>query len=402
MKKITIIMLALIMLMPLAIANPVPNVELATQNPLPARQGSTVDVTINIQNIGSADIRNMEVEIVDSNFIKLLSEQQRKTNVPILGSFKDFSRTYTFLIEENTPDGTNFIDVKLISQNNRVITNKRVPIQVGTTTPTLTVTSVNLEPQNAAPGQEFKLTIGVRNDASAVARDVSVALDLEPLIAGNAIIRDLPFTTINMANTKKTARINQGQISYFEFNLLTFPEATSRVYKLPININFEDEQGNQMQQNVQTAITINGEPNLIIDIDQTNINKNQRTGDITFIVINTGLTDLKTTTIKVEESENFNLLTPGRLQYLGNIDSDDFDTVRYRFQIPEGDNVQIPLTLNYKDALNNDFEETFQVTLNLHEGSQNGSGSLIAIILILAVTGFIYYRYKKKQNQQEE
>ena len=403
MKKLTIITMALMLiLLPLAVANPVPNVDVGMQNPLPTRQGSTVEVTLNLQNLGTTDIRDMDVRIVDSNFIKLLSEQQRTTNIPVLGTLKDYSRTYTFLVENNAPDGTNFIDVEIEIGNDRVLTRKRIPIMVGTTTPTLTVTSVNLEPQNAIPGQEFKLTIGIRNDESSTARDVNVNLALEPVIVANAILSDLPFTTINMANTKKVNRINPGQTSYFEFNLLAFPEATSKVYKLPININYVDELGNPREQNVQTAVSINGQPNIIIDVDQTNINKNQRTGDITFIVINTGLTDLKMTTISVGESEDFNLLSAGKLQYLGNIDSDDFDTVRYRFSIPEKDEVQIPLKITYKDALNNDFEQEIMVNVNLHEGQSSGSGSLIVIFIILAVAGIGYYRYRKNKKQKLE
>lgn len=405
MKTKILLILAMIfalMTIPLIQANPVPVIAVAKQQPLPVAQGETVDVVVNVQNIGGTQIRDLELTVKDSNLFRLVSENKRVTNIGVLGTFNDYQITYTFLVDQNAPDGLNHADLVYTVGNARGETTVRLPIRVGTLDPSVSITAITSTPTPVIPGQDFEFKVALRNHASTQISDVEVSLDLDPVIAGNAILKDLPFIPLASSNKLTTQRIRPGQTSEFSFMLTAFPNARADLYKVPIQITYTDSTGTQRQLNTLSGIAVNGEPNLIVEVDQTAITKNQRFGDITFIVINTGLTDLKMTTIEILEGENFDIQSPNRLQYLGNIDSDDFDTVRYRIRTHEVDSVEIPVRINYKDSLNNDFSKETTISFEIPHASSQGNGFGTLLILLLVVAGAGYWYYKKRKNKSKE
>jgi LPXTG-motif cell wall-anchored protein len=397
MKK-AILMLALILAMPMIMAQPLLLIDISNQEPRPAVQGQTADIYVTFTNTGQTDIRDLEVEFKDSNFLRLTSETDRIRNIPVLGTFRDYTIKYTVQVDANAPDGQVFANLVYTIGNLPGEATRNLPIQVRSQEPVVAVNYVRTNPEVVVPGQEFDLTVSLRNMATAPVRDVVLELDVSTKIVGSAIVQDLPFIPLT-SNQRSLNRINSGQTSEFTFKMLASPDATPKAYKIPLTLRYFDDSGNQRTLDLTTGLLVNGKADLVVAVDQTNINKNQRTGDITFLVINRGLTDMKMTTIEILSGEGFDIQSPSNLQYLGTLDSDDFDTIRYRLTINE-DDVTIPLKFVYKDALNQEFEETINVQFNAKEQqSSSNTGLIVIIILILLGVGYFVYRRKRKQRQ---
>ncbi|MFT4261056.1 MAG: COG1361 S-layer family protein [Candidatus Woesearchaeota archaeon] len=398
MKKILMMILA-ISLLPIALAQPLVLIDLAQQEPRPAVQGQTTDIYVTFTNTGQSDVRDLEVEFIDSNFVRLTSEQRRTTTIPVIGTFRDFTIKYTVQIDQNAPDGQVFANLIYRLGNVPGEATRNLPIQVRSAEPVVSISSVRTDPEIIVPGQEFDLTIAVRNLASAPVRDVIVDLDIAPNIVGGTIIQNLPFVPLT-TNQMSINRINPSQTSEFTYKMVAMPSATADIYKLPLSVRYFDDSGNQRTSNLITGLRVNADAELLVVVDQSTLTTNQRTGDVTFLILNRGFTDIKMTTISLEDSDSFTLQSPSNTQYLGNIDSDDFDTVRYRITANE-DKLSIPVKINYVDALNNEFSYTTNVELNLREGHR--SGSAFNVILLLIIVGAIaYYVYRKKKKKKAD
>ncbi|MCH8014624.1 MAG: hypothetical protein IH823_07605, partial [Candidatus Dadabacteria bacterium] len=96
--------------------------------------------------------------------------------------------------------------------------------------------------------------------------------------------------------------------------------------------------------------------------------------------------------------------------YLGNIDSDDFETADFDLFVKKTNERQItlPLILEYKDANNNDFKDSINLNLNLYSTSEAKKFGLkkrnkfvgILIITIIVGVGLFYHRkYLKKKKK---
>jgi hypothetical protein len=93
-----------------------------------------------------------------------------------------------------------------------------------------------------------------------------------------------------------------------------------------------------------------------------------------------------------------NVISASNTEYLGTVDSDDFKSARFRIVVDDDvDEVVFPLTLLFRDALNNEFSEDFEIVhvLREPESNGNGSGTLIVILVVLGMIGYWYHRKKE-------
>ena len=179
------------------------------------------------------------------------------------------------------------------------------------------------------------------------------------------------------------------------------------MYKVPISLHYLDELGKGYSINATIGLTIGAVPDLSITLDDSEIFESGKAGEIVIKVVNKGLTDVKFMNIQLAESDDYRILSTDEF-YLGNIDSDDFETAEYNLFIEKSriKQVKLPLVLEYKDANNNEFKDRIELKLSLYSASEAKKFGLttsnrfvgIFIIIIVVVAGLFYYRkYKKKK-----
>ena len=112
--------------------------------------------------------------------------------------------------------------------------------------------------------------------------------------------------------------------------------------------------------------------------------------------------------VKLDKSDKYRVISPSEV-YIGNIDSDDYETADFKLYIERTSDKKIvlPLAVEYKDANNKNYKSIVNLELPLYSSSEakklglaegNGKSGWI-ILIVLAVAGFFGYRYWKKRRK---
>ncbi len=397
MKKILVIMLMLILTTVLTAATgPILNVDKAQQQPILAQPGQTVEVWVSIQNTASDSAKDLVIEAEDSYPFTLINERNRETTISVLGGYQERVIRYELLVDSDAPEGINNFVVKYQTGYRSTVT-KNIPVEVRTSEAIATIGNVVLEPPEVTPGDEAKLTVSVRNIGGSNLRDFTIGLNLDKEVGPqDMIINDPPFYPAGSGTEKSINRIRPGQTTEFTFDLEAYPNAETNIYKIPVYMSYFDDSGNKYEKEDLIALKVNSDYGLDVRVDSSDLTKQNPSGDVTFIVVNHGLSDLKLMNIELNENDDFSIRSSSNRAYLGSLDSDDFDTIRFRINAL-AEEVEFPVTLTFRDSMNNEFTEEFVVTHRLPEGQAGGNATLIIVVLIIAGAGFWYYRKKKKQ-----
>ena len=385
--------------------SPVIRMSIANYDPLPVQPGEFVDVWVSVQNIGSGDARNMVIEYLPSPYFELVNPDEEVREIPVIGANNDYVLKYRFKVADDIVEGDNQLRFQhYLRSAPGVVSTVNLRLDVKSTDVPISISSVRLSPDPVEPGQRSELTIAVTNPALASnLRDVSVSLQLVNQ-QGNAMI-DLPFAPVDSTNTKSINRILPGQTTEFRFSLLTYPDADSKIYKVPVLISYFDDVGRRYDDVSFISVNVNSEPDLFIVIESTTLNSRSKQGDVVFDIVNQGVSNVKLLTVSLNDSDSFNILSTSNLNYLGNIESDDFKSARYRVSVNDNvSEVTFPVTLTFRDALNNEYTQSYEVshTLRNPEGNGGGSGTLIVVLLIVGIIAFIFYRRRAKKRRMQK
>lgn len=129
-----------------------------------------------------------------------------------------------------------------------------------------------------------------------------------------------------------------------------------------------------------------------------------KNNELSIKVINKGLGDVKFLEVESVNSINFDFISSKKV-YIGDLDSDDFDTVSFKIFLKEdiSDKINFPIKIKYSDSLNKEYSENLNLLINVYtkekarklgliEKNYYIETVLLAITLILA---FIFYRIWK-------
>jgi len=129
---------------------------------------------------------------------------------------------------------------------------------------------------------------------------------------------------------------------------------------------------------------------------------------MTVKIVNKGLPDMKFVNVRLFNSSKYRIISPSEV-YIGNIDSDDYETADFKLYIEKNSDkkVILPLAVEYKDANNKNYKNIVNLELPLYSSSEakklglsEGNGNFKWVLLvILAAAGFFGYRYWKKKKK---
>ncbi|MBU0957201.1 MAG: hypothetical protein KKF56_00135 [Nanoarchaeota archaeon] len=259
----------------------------------------------------------------------------------------------------------------------------------------LNVKSVTMDPPFIPQGGSANLTLLLENNANFIIKDVRIDIDLPSQIAFN-----------NDISQKKIVKMESGEMRIVYYNVIALPSAIEGIYESELTINYLNNMGTERQDNSTFSIMIKSTPNIVVKIDKSEVYKGSNVGEVTIKFINNGLANIKLLTVKLLESEDFEIIE-SNVNYIGDLDSDDFETVGFRIKEISGNSqINLPLEIQYKDALNNNYLETINVPLKLEKASDlglgNGNSTIIWIIIfIIIIAAWIFYkRYKNKHHKK--
>lgn len=382
-------------------------ISISIQDPDPVEPGREVEASFKIENNGTA-ANNVVFEILPEYPFSLVPGEIAEKNVGTIGTSQNGRQSvivrYKIKVAQDAIDGNHEIKVRYKSEEFDswiMIENLRVKVQ--SRDAIIGVEKFAAEPPVVAPGSKAKLTIMLRNYATSLLKDIKVVLDL-----GKSGDEGTPFSPIGSTNEKVLAYIKPESSEPVEFELIADPGALSSSYKIPISIKYSDSLGrNYSKSNIITVI-VGDEPDISVGVDSSTIYASGSAGEMTVKIVNKGLPDMKFVNVKLDKSNKYRIISPSEV-YIGNIDSDDYETADFKLYVEKTSErkLSLPLTVEYKDANNKDYKSIVNLELPLYSSSEarklglvQGNGKSVWIILIvLAIAGFFGYRMWKKRRK---
>lgn len=275
----------------------------------------------------------------------------------------------------------------------------------------LVIDSVKMYPKEIAPGETATITIGLENDGDNDITNVAVVLDLTGVIESNvpgvpSTVFDVPFAPYESSSEHSFDEIEEDETDYAEFEIIALNDAKSGVYKIPLKISYIEE-GELKTRNSLIGITVNSEPVIGVNVEDVLLLKPQE-NSLDIKVINKGLSDVRFLEVEVGTSTYFDVLSNKQV-YIGDIDSDDFDSADFKiyFKSNAPTTFTIPISITYKDAVNNKYNEDFDIQVKVYTKEraielgliEKNNTTLYAGVVIGLIILYIIYRKLKKRKK---
>ncbi|MGM5483343.1 MAG: COG1361 S-layer family protein [Nanobdellota archaeon] len=406
MKKI-IMLIAIIMVMPLALAanntidaspfRPQQESLKATfinQDPDPARPGEYVDLKIRIDNMGQETAKDVEVNFVETYPFALDASEEKTKNLGNIGAFneQDYGTIieYKVRVDSKAVEGDNKAKISLKSTNKNPVIYE-FDVEVKTVDAGLIVENVETEPSQLTQGSKGTLRIDLENPSDSVLREVTVSLDLSD--------DNLLFAPIESASTKKLNYLNPGKTSTFRFGLMPFPEAQSKVYRIPITISYYDSTNKKVEKSELIGVIVGSEPDINFYSENFEV-ENGNKGTLTINSVNKGLIDVKFLNIKLENTDDYEILS-SKEYYVGSVDSDDFETAEFDMNIKtEKNKFNIKGNVEYRDANNKLFTKEINFPIRINNTKSESSFNWLYLVFALIISFIGYKIWKKKKGMK--
>ena len=264
----------------------------------------------------------------------------------------------------------------------------------------LVVDSVNMNPDEIAPGETSKVNLGLENNGNLDVNDVNVILDLSAV----------PFAPYDSSSEFNIDEIRDGRIKYAEFEIIALSDAKSGIYKIPVKVSYEED--NEIKtKNLLISININSKPVIGISSENALLLKGQE-NEVSIKIINKGLNDVKFLEIGVGGSTSYDILSEKNV-YVGDVDSDDFEEESFNiyFKPNSLSRVNLPVSLRYKDSLNKEYTEELTIPLTIYSKEKaieagllqkSNTSTYITIVVVIIIIYIIYRKIKKSRKRKKE
>ena len=263
----------------------------------------------------------------------------------------------------------------------------------------VSVTGVSSNPTEVVPGKVINVEIRIKNIYTYDVSNLNIKLDLS----------NVPFAPYQSSSEDYVDELKDDKTENFNFQLIALPSATSGIYKIPIEITYEDADGNISSKSELISLIVNSAPELKISLEEIVLIKGQE--NRFFVkVINSGLSDVKFVYMSVNNIIGLRFLTE-KEQYLGDVNSDDFESAEYNVYIDEtASNIAtLTVTLKFKDATNKEFTQVENLILKVYSLKEAQELGLIKkqnigpyFIIFILIIIYILYRIIKKRNKNKK
>lgn len=402
-KKIVLLVTVLLLLSSFAAATvdkPYLTTTLMKYEPQPAEPGKYVKVYIKLENSGSGTSENVLMKLVPEFPFSLDPGKSEEEFVGLLGGGSFHVAEYNLKVDEKAVEGTNILKVRYNSDKNQEVwVEQMLSISIQTQDAVLGITDISTEPKEIVPGSTGEIMMTVENMADSALTDVTINLDLSS--------DDLLFAPFNSASEKSIYQLESKESHQFSFNIIAYPDVSAGVYKIPATITYNDNIGNSYSKSEIIGVLVNSKPDIQVMVESTTLLSDKEMGEVVLKIVNKGLSDVKLMTLSLKETGKYEILSSSKEEYIGNLDSDDFETVDFTLLLNDVEELNIPLSLSYRDNNNQLYDEEFTLKLNIRSAKELGQGNgqkgwIVLIIIIVVIVLLIVWAQRRKKRRKHQ
>jgi hypothetical protein len=373
------------------------DINLKNTEPTPLQTSEYADVWLEVTNTGSTEADNVEIQFLENYPYSVDRGERQNWSIGTLKQGEEYQLHLQTKVDENAVQGENPLEFRV--ENSGVSFTEEVPVEVRSDRNVLSVENIRF-PEKAAPGTSNEMALKLRNLADSQLKNIEVGLDVSQ--------NNLPFATAEAA-TKNLEAVEPGDSIWVNYTLNIDESAENSVYKLPIDISFENEAGTEFTQSTTTGVNVGGKPNLEVGLN-TEDAITEGTREITLRLVNQGHGSADFVSLTLEENDNVEVIGSNNV-YIGSMDADDFQTASFRVHISaeqesvNTNQIEMPVKLEYTDQ---DGEQVENQAVNaelytrqdLQRYGLSSEGGLLVpgIVLLLVIgAGAYYWRRKRKE-----
>ncbi|MDD5700020.1 MAG: hypothetical protein PHH00_02390 [Candidatus Nanoarchaeia archaeon] len=265
----------------------------------------------------------------------------------------------------------------------------------------LTIGSVTSNPAEVQPGEEFTLGLKIENNLNQDVKDVVVSLVL------NTASNTIPFAPYQSSNEVRIDKIKSDDDEKATFDLTAFSDAVSGTYMIPVTVSYVlNNSGNATTESLGlVSVIINAKPRMDISLEDSVLIKGTRS-NLKIRIVNSGLGDAKFLSITLGQSSRIQITGSDKV-YIGNIDSNDFDTADFNIFVNANapSSISLPVEITYSDSGNNQITETETLLAGTYTQKEAIDMGLVSknntFLIIISVAGalvlFLVYRRIRKR-----
>ncbi len=398
------------------------NITMMNQDPDPVGPGEYFEIRFKIHNSrAGSEAGNFQVALDPVYPFSLDPNEEAVRNIgtlPALGSGGNIIIVkYKVRVNDDAVEGTNPLKLKYKHDNTDWIA-REFDINIQTLDANLAIISVATDPSKIKPGEKAVVKIKVKNMADSTMKDITMKLDLTfssyldqiaTLTATDSLIafNSLPFAPLDSATEQKIYSLKPGEEHLFTYDLIAYSDAESRVYKVPVLITYYDELETLYTKIDIIGLIVGTKPDMSVIVDESDLYVGKQSGTVTIRFINKGFSDVKFLDVSVEDNSNFELISSPEV-YVGNVDSDDYETADFEIYLNNGaikkeKTITFPVHVEYRDANNNFYMEDHDLDLKILKPEKlgikqsSGTSTFVIVLVVVGVGGYFYYRRKKKR-----
>ena len=364
--------------------------------PAPVQAGDQFTIWLELTNEDSNfDYNDVSIKALSGNPFSVVG-----TDTVILGDIKGGnSQFFNFRIraDENALPGIYNLNFE-VKYNGGISVVKDMKIELKTRDAFLNIESVISEPELLNPGSKGKLTLMLRNNAGTFLSDVNVALGLTN--------ESIPLVTVGSTAIKNIPKIEANSKYNITFDLFVMADAESQAYRLPIYLTYYDASGVNYSRSNYIGVLVGADPEYILSLKSSDAKQEGSSGKVVLSISNTGMGDLKFLSLKLMPSNEYEIISADD-QYIGNLESDDYETAEYNIYVDDSTDgfVKLKVKLDYKDAYNNKIEKIEMVDMPIYSSGQlaryglavsQSKGLMYLIYLIMVIYVFMAYKEWKR------
>ncbi len=368
-----------------------------TSMPSSVQPGNAFTVELLIENWGTGSAQNVVVTpTIEGPFTIRPGSDGSKKFLELLGR-RTLEAEFHFVADSDATTALYPIKFKYnyeASGGGNFYGEKEVKINVEGV-PLLEILDLHLVPENIKPGNKGKVALTLKNIGTGQAKNIRV-LWSSSLTTVKPLGGDVSYASL----------MEPGEELQLEQDIIIPSATTAGTYSLPVTISYEDETNDaQTALSRSATVLVSSDIELRPFLSSTDEPIAGKKGEVTETIANTGPSTAEY--LYVSASSDTLELKPAE-DYIGNLKSDDFDSISFEVSGEAGDHL-IDLKLSYADQFNNAYEEDREVKVKIltaeesaaKNGEKNNTTAYIAGIAVLAVA-YHFYRKKKRKKEHEK
>ena len=407
MKRLTLLTIAIIACIPLIMPyagagtdttsyrydSPAITTTLSQQIPYPAHPGEELTLIIKTTNCGGEPAKNIVWHLDAKEPFELKEVSKATKTLPELRIGETTNTEYHLTVDPDARSGEYVIDLNITYSGDfdrRYLTTKskvEIPVVVQGS-PDLVLLDSDIP--EASPKSEFDAKFSIKNVGTGLAKNIKVSFGNQTNI--------LPKTSVRYIET-----IAPGETAVVDAGFFVDTTTPSQ-YPLTIAIRYDNEtHGAEPVQSYSVLVPVVGENALFIYLDSQDKLAADAVGEITIGIANRGLARAKhvSLTIADEGSEKFKLIDTST-RYIGDIESDDYDTVDFTI-LPDSDCSGVSVNVDYADDYGNRYSMATDVPIKVYTADDmraiapDGGGYTWLIIGALVLLLLVIFRKRIKR-----